>query len=254
MSQSAPLIVAQITDTHLFADPRQSMRECVTADTLQQVLDQLQQTQPQPDVLLMTGDLSQDETAASYQYLSDRIASLGIPTYWIPGNHDRPETIQQGLNVQPISSDKCFQIAGWNCILLNSAQPNRVEGELSAETLDWLEQQLQHHSQPTLIALHHPPLSIGAAWMDEIGLHNANALFSILDRHSQVKLVLFGHIHQEFEQQRHGVCYLGTPSTCIQFAPQDEFLIDDRAPGFRLLYLYADGTFTTQVHRTAEID
>lgn len=251
MSQLFPFVVAQLTDTHLFADPQQSMRGCITADTFQAVLDRLRQVQPQPDLLLLTGDLSQDETPASYQYLLDRIAPFGILVYWIPGNHDIPAVMEQVLNSEPVSTEKCFQQAGWNYILLNSAQPNRVEGELLPETLNWLEQQLQQHNQPTLVALHHPPLSIGTAWMDQIRLQQADALFAVLDRHPQVKLVIFGHIHQEFEQQRNGVYYLGAPSTCIQFVPQDEFAIDDREPGFRLLYLYADGRFSTQVQRVA---
>lgn len=251
MSQPPALVVAQITDTHLFADQHQSMKGCVTARTLQAVLDHLGQVQPQPDLLLMTGDLSQDETAASYADLRDRITALGIPAYWIPGNHDIPALMEQVLVSRLISPEKTLQIAGWHCLLLNSAQPNRVEGELSPETLNWLEQQLQQNYQPTLIALHHPPLSIGAACMDAIKLHNAEDLFAVIERHSQVKLVVFGHIHQEFEQQRHGVSYLGTPSTCIQIALQDEFVIDDRAPGFRLLYLQTDGSFSTEVKRVS---
>lgn len=244
-------VIAQITDTHLFADPHEAMKGCVTAETLQAVLAQLKQVQPQPDVLLLTGDLSQDETPASYAYLRDRITPLGIPAYWIPGNHDIPELMQQVLASELISTAKSFQAAGWNCLLLNTAQPNRVEGKLSPETLDWLEQQLQQNQQPTLIALHHPPLAIGAACMDAIKLHNAEDLFAVIDRHPQIKLVIFGHIHQEFAQERQGVHYLGTPSTCIQLARQDEFVIDDRAPGFRLLHLHADGTFSTQVERVA---
>src|SRR3712207_3184435 len=109
------------------------MKGCITADTLQAVLDQLSQVQPQPDLLLMTGDLSQDETPASYQYLIDRISPLEIPAYWIPGNHDIPAVMAQVLNSELVSPEKCFQKAGWNYILLNSAQPNRVEGELLPE-------------------------------------------------------------------------------------------------------------------------
>jgi 3',5'-cyclic-AMP phosphodiesterase len=66
-----------------------------------------------------------------------------------------------------------------------------------------------------------------------------------------VKLVLFGHIHQEICQERQGVTYLSCPSTCIQFAhDSDTFALDvDHYPGFRELELFADGTWTSQVHR-----
>jgi Icc protein len=87
--------------------------------------------------------------------------------------------------------------------------------------------------------------------MDAIGLQNREALFAILDRHPQVKLVVFGHIHQAFDRSRRGVRYLGAPSTCVQFSPNsDEFAIDAEAqPGFRLLTLYPDGNYETSVQR-----
>lgn len=250
ISQTSPLLVAQITDTHLFADENQDMKGCLTAHTFQAVLRQLEHTQPRPDLLLMTGDLSQDETSASYEHLRDWVAPLKIPTYWIAGNHDSLPVMQQVLSTDVILPQKRFQQAGWNFILLNSMVPGRVEGELSPEALTDLEQHLQETKQPTLIALHHPPLPIGSVWMDEIGLQNAEAFFAVIDRYPQVKLVIFGHIHQEFEQWRNRVCYLGTPSTCIQFVPeQAEIAIDQQKPGFRLLHLFPDGNHSTQVRR-----
>jgi Icc protein len=77
-------------------------------------------------------------------------------------------------------------------------------------------------------------------------------LFEVIDRHPQVHLVIFGHIHQELERSHRGVHYLGCPSTCIQFLPQsDKFALDETELGFRLINLYPDGTFQTQVERVA---
>ena len=249
-----PLLVAQLTDTHLFADANQTMKDCPTVLSFQAVLNSVAQLQPQPDLMLLTGDLSQDETIASYQQIHSRITPLDIPTYWIPGNYDQSlADMEQTLCTAPISPQKCFQAGGWQFILLNSMLHQQVYGELSADALEILDQQLQSSSLPTLIALHHPPLAIASAWMDAIGLQNREALFAVIDRYPQVKLVVFGHIHQEFDRVRQGVRYLGAPSTCVQFSPNaDEFAIDgDRQPGFRLLHLYPDGQFTTTVQRIA---
>ncbi len=250
----SPLVIAQLTDTHLFADEDQTMKDCPTVLSFQAVLNSVAQLQPQPDLILLTGDLSQDETLTSYQQLHCRIMPLGIPTYWIPGNHDQSLTnMEQTLCTAPISPQKCFQAGGWQFILLNSMLHQQVHGELSADALEILDQQLQGESLPTLIALHHPPLAIASAWMDAIGLQNREAFFAIIDRHPQIKLVVFGHIHQEFDRVRQGVRYLGAPSTCVQFSPNaDEFAIDgDRQPGFRLMSLYPDGQFETTVQRIA---
>lgn len=251
MPLTPSLLVAQITDTHLFADQNNALIGLPTAASFQSVLAKIQTLHPQPDVLLLTGDLSQDETAESYQQVKAQVTSLNIPTYWLPGNHDRPLLMQQILQGNCISSENQLELGGWNFLLLDSSVPGTVHGQLSNQSVAWLEQQLQARpNHPTLVALHHPPVAIGSTWMDQINLHNADALFAVLERHDQVKLVLFGHIHQEFDHQRRGIRYLGTPSTCVQFKPESkEFAVDERSPGFRLLTLYPNGDFSTRIER-----
>ncbi len=248
---STPIRVIQLSDTHLFSDPSRQLLGMPTTDSFMTVLKQLRQLQP--DLLLLTGDLSQDETAHSYEQLRDLITPLGIPTYWLPGNHDQPVLMAQILENAVISSQKQFQQRGWNFILLNSAQPGQVDGKLSSAALHELEQQLQAlPNQPTLIGLHHPPCAIGSDWMDQISLRQPEAFCQVIERYPQVKLVLFGHIHQAFELTRAGVQYLGCPSTCVQFKPRNSmFAIDEQQPGFRLLQLYADGQVETQVQRVS---
>jgi 3',5'-cyclic-AMP phosphodiesterase len=249
---SQPLRVAQITDTHLFSDDRQEMLGCRTNLSFQTVIDRIRQLQPQPDLLLLTGDLTQDETIASYEYLRSLIDPLEIPTYWIPGNHDQGlADMEQVLNSAFISPDKQFQQGGWNFILLNTMGIGLVQGRLSAEELTRLEQQLQHE-QPTIVVLHHPPLPVGAECMDRIRLENSAEFFEIIDRFPQIKLVVFGHIHHTFEQQRKSVQYIGTPSSCVQLKPLSQaFILDDQPPGFRLFTLHSDGRYETEVQRVA---
>lgn len=249
--KAAPLAIAQITDTHLLASEAGTLLGVPTADTCAAVLQQVGSLHPQPDLLLLTGDLSQDESVASYHRLQSLLKPLGIPSYWLPGNHDVLAAMQAGLPAPPLSADKILNAGGWQLLLLNSAVPGKVSGYLSPETLAQLEQNLTAaRDRPTLIAFHHPPLPVGAAWIDQSRLQNAAELFSVLDRHPQVRLVISGHVHQDSRQQRGSVCYLTAPSTCVQFKPNcDRFTLDDRSPGFRLLYLYPDGSFETQIQR-----
>jgi 3',5'-cyclic-AMP phosphodiesterase len=254
MSHS-PLLIAQLTDTHLFADGNQEMLGCRTNSSFESVMAAIAQLHPSPDLLLLTGDLSQDETVESYRYLRSHIDPLQIPTYWIPGNHDQGLLdMEQVLNSAIISTDKEFQTGNWNFVLFNTMMSGKVQGRLSIAELTRLEQQLQTHSQPTLVILHHPPLPVGAACMDQIRLENSDELFAILDRFPHVKIVLFGHIHHATEQLRGNVRYIGTPSTCVQLKPKSEvFTIDDQPPGFRLLWLYADGQYETEVRRVVTL-
>ncbi|NJK41312.1 MAG: 3',5'-cyclic-AMP phosphodiesterase [Acaryochloridaceae cyanobacterium SU_2_1] len=251
MEQTTSLLVAQLTDLHLFARADGDLMGLNTLASLKTVLQALTDLDPQPQQLILTGDLAQDETQAAYQHLQHLITPLKIPTYWLPGNHDHLDNLAATLINPPFSNQKSYQMGGWHFLLLDSTVQGQVYGQLSSSTLEGLDRALKQASpHPTVIALHHPPLTIHSDWLDQIGLHNAQDFFAILDRHAHVKLVLFGHIHQELACQRQGIHYLSTPSTCIQFAPHSQtFALDTCDPGFRLLNLYADGTFKTEVKR-----
>jgi len=252
MMNTSPFLIAQITDTHLFAESQETLLGVPTAESLSAVIEEIQHLNPQPDRLLLTGDLSQDETLASYQHLYQQIQPLNIASYWVAGNHDQPELMETVLTTPPLYGNKSFQVGGWQFILLNSAVAGKVSGHLSQESLSWLASQLQQTDLPTLIAFHHPPFGVNASWLDQSRLQNSEQLFKLLDRYPQVQLVLFGHIHQDFRRDRAGVTYLASPASSVQFKPNcQEFTLDDIEPGFRLLWLYPNGTFETEVKRTA---
>ncbi|MBE9013968.1 3',5'-cyclic-AMP phosphodiesterase, partial [Pseudanabaenaceae cyanobacterium LEGE 13415] len=246
---SSPLRIAQVTDLHLFAKSDQCLLGLPTLRSLKALIEQFHPLHPKPDLLLLTGDLSQDGSMESYDRLQTLFSPLQIPTYWLPGNHDCVEAMERSLT--EFLPDKTFEQGGWRFLLLNSQVPGCVHGRLSIDTLDWLDRQLaEHPNLPTLVSLHHPPFTVNSTWLDSSVLQNPDEFLEILDRHPQVKLVVFGHIHQEFQHQRNKVTFLGTPSTSIQFAKEsDEFALGHEMPGFRLIQLYPNGTWTSQVER-----
>lgn len=248
---SSSFLVLQLTDTHLFADEEALMAGMQTVKSFKTVIEQVSNLSPRPDLVLLTGDLTQDETAASYQRLRDAIDALGIPAYAIPGNHDVPAVMTPILQGGQFATARSLQKQNWNLILLNSVISGATAGRLAETELAFLDEQLSAYPDfPALVTLHHPPCLINSTWMDDIGLLNAEDFFAVLDRHPQVKLVVFGHIHQEFEGDRNGVRYLGSPSACVQFKPRSEtFTLDETLPGYRLLTLYPDGQFDTTVER-----
>lgn len=250
------ILIVQLTDTHLFAEPGPIMFGGDTHASFEQVLTCLQRWIQRhdhpPDLLLLTGDLSQDDSPASYRHLHRAIAPLARPTYWLPGNHDQnTAAITEELSQAPFHPTKAFQAGGWQLILLDTMLPKRVQGRLSEDSLAALESQLRGAPDtPTLIALHHPPFSIDSDWMDAIALENAAEFWQICDRHPQIRIVLCGHIHQEFSAMRGPIQCLGTPSTCVQFLPKvKDFAVDPAPPGFRWLQLNEDGSFNTGVER-----
>ena len=56
-------------------------------------------------------------------------------------------------------------------------------------------------------------------WLDRVGLENAAEFLQTIDRHRNVRAIVWGHVHQAYEGLRKGVRLLATPSTCAQFLP-----------------------------------
>ena len=255
-TEPAPLLrVVQITDTHLFGDPAGRLLGVNTQQSFEQVVEQIAGIETPPDLMLATGDISQDASIESYQRFATTVSRLAAPCYWLPGNHDRFDVMRDLTDHRSLSVGK-LERGNWLIILLDSTQPGEVSGRLSEAELERLEQALreaQQDSSPTehvLVCLHHNPLPGRADWMHDIGLNNPDRLIELLSRYSSVRAVLHGHIHQQRDEYAHGLRFICTPSTCIQFKPQaGDFELDGQAPGWRWLDLYEDGAIVSDVQR-----
>lgn len=240
----------QLTDLHLCESPGGILRSGVNTDeTLSSILKQIAACEQQPDLLIATGDLAQQPLAAVYQRLQGYLSMLGIPVYTLCGNHDDPEMAARLLNQGNVNYCGDLLLKKWRLIFLDSSQPERVDGELSALELQRLEQLLKHPAAShVIIFLHHPPIKIHSPWMDRIRLKNSDALFAVIDRYPQVRAVVFGHVHQQVESTRAGVRLIGTPATSIQFKPGTVNMeIDSLPPAYRSFELHANGALSMSV-------
>jgi Icc protein len=239
----------QFTDCHLYADPDTDHKGVQPGRTLEHVCRHIAERHADAAALLLTGDLSQDESPASYEWLTSTIRRcFTAQAYAIPGNHDRPEYMQ-AIFGDDIKLAPGIVLDHWQIHLLDSSVAGKTSGQVAELELERLRRDLQSEPDtPHLVALHHHPVPIGSAWMDRLGLENGDVLNSMLQQYAQVKAVLFGHIHQEFEQRSGHILYLGSPSTCIQFKPNSRlYAVDSRPPAYRVLNLHANGMFDTHI-------
>jgi Icc protein len=103
-----------------------------------------------------------------------------------------------------------------------------------------------------IVSLHHQLIPVGSTWIDQYVVRNADALFKLTDAFPNVKIITWGHVHQEFQAKRNGVELLATPSTCVQFKPYcEDFTVDTLMPGYRWFDLREDGSFNTGVMRVS---
>lgn len=251
MPDSGTLRLLHITDSHILPDPEARFYGADSAATLRAVIDHA--NRDRFDLILFTGDLTQDPVPQSYRRFAELCAGLRAPCYWLPGNHDEPALARRILDETPLLNEPVIRKGPWLIVCLDSTVPDSAGGSLSEEQLGLLERTLSRHpSLHTLIALHHHPVPSGSAWMDTMILDNAGEFFAVLGRHPQVKTILHGHTHQVSDFEIEGKRVFGTPSTCIQFRPASRtFALDEEQPGYRWLELGPEGSVATGICRVA---
>lgn len=246
------LRIAQISDLHLLVGGEKFHGIDSTA-YLCSVLKAL--TKQQWDLIVVTGDITQDHTEASYQLLSQLCKEYlpNTPIARIPGNHDEIDSIAQWLSEPPFISCNHVILGDWHLLLLNSKGPE-PSGLISTEHFDAIERVLSSINTGHCVGLfvHHHPLPMNA-YIDKHILVNGLELLQQVAKHEQVRFLAHGHVHQQqalsyARQNNEDIAVLATPSTSMQFvAGSMERGNDDLGPAYRVFELDRQGRFTTDV-------
>lgn len=246
---SGAVLIAQVTDCHLPADQRQPYRGINPYQNLKSLLTRL--CRIKPDLILATGDLSEDGSPESYRALQDLLRPLGVPVLALPGNHDDAHVLAEIFPGSPVDGIGVSEHGAWKIVRLNSSLPGRPEGHVSETTMEQLEGFLQKHDQcPLIITLHHQPVHIGSPWIDKYALLEPDVFLELIDRSTNVQAVVWGHVHQVFEAERNGTLMLGGPSSAVNGIPgAQKFTPDNIGPASRWLKLKQDKTLLTGVIR-----
>ena len=248
--------IAQVTDTHILAEPGALMKDMNTRASFEAVCADLFAEHADLDLLLATGDLSQDGSVSSYEYLARQFDALPCPVFCLPGNHDDTDLMRTQLESGSVSTAKQIEIGAWTILLLDSTIPGEVHGRITSAELDFMQAVLDEVTdRHVLVCLHHQARPAGSDWIDRLGLEDDYRLRDCLQQYAQVRGVLWGHVHQQADWQLDNISWMSSPSTCVQFRPGSEgFALDDVAPGYRVLDLHADGRIETSVRRLARRD
>jgi len=253
--RTEPLRVIQITDIHMVSEPG-GRDHPYTA--LERILAWIRRDPWQPELILATGDLSNDGSAASYRRLQPLLASIALPVYCIPGNHDEPAAMEGSLLGGALRSLRVLVEDPWQLLFLDSRVPGEDHGHLGTAELAALEEALRAAPERhTLVVLHHGPFPVCP--LPNCQLDNAEELCELLRRHPNARAVLSGHNHCAVDKLHRGVRTLVTPATCNNFEhpgkpeeidPQHIWAthrIDRTRQAFRRLELWPDGRIDTEV-------
>ena len=239
------LIIAQITDLHIGAPA--TGRSPDNGPRLVQVLDAIKNLQPPPDMVIATGDLTQDGRPEQYRDLKSLTANFPIPIHWMLGNHDDKAAFDSVFAAPSVCENRLSSVIETETlrsILLDSCGAGRHAGHFDAAQASWLDKTLaEKPDTPTLIAIHHPPIFTGIDWMP---VNNQNGweteLAKAIAPHRQIIKLICGHLHRPADAMWNRLPVTICSSTSPQLAldlrkidpahPDGRALMVDEAPAF----------------------
>jgi Icc protein len=203
---------------------------------------------PRPDVVVITGDLTDCGLDTEYANLTRMLRTLApTPVFVIPGNHDRRGSLRDGLKhlpgvtVDPRYVQYAVDAYPVRLVMLDTLVPGAAHGELQTEQLEFLDRILAAvPDKPTIVGMHHPPFACGMI-QDSINLHNAGAFATVIARHPQVERIICGHHHRPVVARVAHAIALISPSVVHQVAmslpphdPADHGSLILEPPAFQL--------------------
>lgn len=212
------MLIAQITDVHIGFEPEARPEE-LNRQRFRAVLDRLVAQPNAPDILLVTGDITDRGDRESFEKTADLLAELPFPVRAMVGNHDTREELLHAFPDTETDEHGFIQSAfvqeGLLVVLLDTLEPGRHGGAFCEKRRDWLSATLTaHHGQPTVIFMHHVPIVSGIEWMDpdpsEQWIANLEAAFE--GHAEQVLGIHCGHLHRQLNGRFCGIPVSVTPS------------------------------------------
>ena len=224
-----PFKILQLTDLHVRPKGMAAYRVCESNTMTERALRVA--ARMQPDVVIITGDLTDCGLATEYAPLAKMLQRhLRMPVYPIPGNHDRREPMLEHID-SARQEDGFIQYAVQagpvRLVMLDTVVPGAGHGSLDGGRLEWLDRTLAAApTTPTMVAMHHPPFLCDIAHLDRINLLDHTAFAAVIARHRQVSRIVCGHHHRPVVAQvAHAMA-----SICPSVAHQVELDLDPEAP------------------------
>jgi 3',5'-cyclic AMP phosphodiesterase CpdA len=212
----------QLTDIHL-TTPGSTIAARDPNANFERALAHAMEFHSDADALFITGDLSDWGETDDYRRLKDRIASLPMPVHLCIGNHDDRSAMRA---VFPDLADpngffqQVVDLPIGTALTLDTWGPESHAGHFCEARAGWLRAQLEMLAGPIWIFLHHNPVALGIAPMDEIMLLDADRLGEAIARQAgKIRHIFHGHCHLPLSGSFHGIPFSAPRGTNHQGWP-----------------------------------
>jgi Icc protein len=254
----------QITDHHLTESDTHLLKGFSTRYAFRSVLKHIaQNTAPQVDFIISTGDIVENPTEFAYQAFLQMVKARNVsaempgpflisaeglkdlPMYLLPGNHDDRNNFFKCLFPKSLSAhlmNAAFVNKEVQFICLDFGPHSKATTH--SETLDFLSRSL-NDNLPSAIFMHHQLIKIGSRWLDEFIADDIYKFWDILAGHN-VLGIFCGHIHTTYERIINNIPVFGLRSTTCPFVMQDEPLACLLPAHYRLITIQ-NGMLSTKI-------
>jgi len=149
-----------------------------------------------PDIVLVTGDLTENGLMSEFQTASKELKKLKAEKIlYVSGNHDYRSTGYL-LFKEFFPFSQVTEINDVVITILSSARPDRDDGEVGHRQNLWLENTLEKYKDKVkIVAIHHHIIPVPDTGADQITIVDAGDVLRSLIK-SKVNLVLCGHRHR----------------------------------------------------------
>ena len=213
MSTSSERIlrILHLSDTHLYGDGTLHFGVVDTRAALARTLERAGELAA-VDVVVASGDLSDDGTPESYRLLQWMLepwaAERGAVVVYAIGNHDLRAGFEEVLG----GRTRTLEIKGFRIATVDSTVPGAGYGNLDEAQLDALRVALETPSRNgTIVVLHHPPVPAQTTLLHELELQNPEELLDVCAT-GDVRLILAGHYHHSLATEAEGIPLVVAPA------------------------------------------
>lgn len=259
------MLIAHISDTHIAPPGQNTCRVAPMAQNLAACVDSLNEQTLRPDLVLVSGDLTDHGTPDELAHAARILSALDCPYYVVPGNHDDRQSLWDKFagTACPTREDGflsfCLTDHPVRIIGLDTTLPGQPGGAICPVRARWLRARLDEaDGAPVAVVMHHPPLRLGVPETDIDGFDGAEILAGIVAEFPNIERLLCGHIHLETHTRWQGSVVTTAPSTGMQLTldlnQQEPSRFRLSPPGYLLHHWNRGGAFVTHSIRVEPLD
>ena len=238
-ASGSAVLIAQMTDIHVGFAPDEQPEE-LNLTRFRATLARLLEGPNRPDLLVLSGDITDHGDAESFAKTAALLADCPCPILPLVGNHDsRAGLLGAFPQIVPAEGGFLHYVVeaplGLRIVCLDTLEDGRHGGAFCAARASWLTERLaEAPDMPTLIFMHHPPVVAGIDWMDPAPDEPwITRLRDVLEGQHQVQAIHCGHLHRPITTRFAGIPLSVTPSVAplvaMDLNPIDKDVPDDRA-------------------------